>query len=91
MALQLELWQSDQAAFKAQVVVNAPLNFALKNLNADHFNLVNRGLTKEAIACFGLGYCSKGLLSGRIAIPIPDRGGKLIGYTGRIADDTHYR
>lgn len=69
------------------VVINAPLDFTLKNLDPDHPYLKGRGLTPETIVTFGLGYCSKGLMKGRIAIPLHDIEGNLIGYAGRIVDD----
>lgn len=69
-------------------VVNAPLDFALKGLDAKHPYFDHRGLTAETVARFGLGYCSRGLLSGRIAIPLHDRTGELIGYAGRLVEDS---
>jgi DNA primase len=72
---------------KKEVIVNAPLDFELKKLDPDHDYLNKRGFTKDTIACFGLGYCSKGLLSGRIAIPVHERDGNLVGYCGRLVDD----
>ena len=63
--------------------VNPPLNFALKNLDPEHPYLFERGLTKETIQTFGLGYCSRGLLKGWIAIPIHNEKGELVAYAGR--------
>lgn len=73
---------------KEKTVVNAPLDFALKGLEPKHPYLLNRGLMPETIARFGLGYCSRGKLKGRIAIPLKDDGGTLIGYAGRVIDDS---
>ncbi len=70
-----------------RVIVNAPLDFTLRNLDPDHPYLKGRGLTPETIATFGLGYCNKGLMKGRIAIPLHDTDGTLIGYAGRLVDD----
>jgi DNA primase len=70
-----------------EVVVNEPLDFALKGLDPNHPYLRSRGFTAETIARFGLGYCSRGLLTRRIAIPLHNREGKLIGYAGRVVDD----
>jgi len=69
------------------VVVNAPLDFELKGLNTTHPYLPGRGLTPETIAHFGLGFCSRGMLKDRVAIPLHDQDGKLIGYAGRAVDD----
>jgi DNA primase len=59
------------------------LTFTLKNLDASHAYLQERGLTAETIAAFGLGYCAKGSMAGRIAIPIHDADGKVVAYAGR--------
>jgi DNA primase len=68
-------------------VVNAPLDFELQQLNYDHPYLRERGFTDETIKTFGLGYCHRGLMKGRIAIPLHDKEGALIGYAGRIVDE----
>jgi DNA primase len=70
------------------VVVNAPLDFELKGLDAEHPYLFNRGFTKETIEHFGLGFCSRGYLKNRMAIPLHDNEGKLVGYAGRVVDDS---
>ncbi|WP_395746691.1 toprim domain-containing protein [Prosthecobacter sp.] len=62
---------------------NKPLNFKLENLKADHSYLAERGLTPTTVAEFGLGFCAKGTMSGRIVIPIHNAGGELVGYAGR--------
>ena len=70
-----------------KTVVNAPLDFALKTLDYDHAYLRNRGFTDETIQHFGLGYCSKGYLQGRVVVPLHNHAGQLVGYAGRIVDD----
>jgi DNA primase len=72
---------------KAPIVVNEPLDFELKGLDPTHLYLTNRGFTQATIEHFGLGFCSRGLLKGRVAIPLQDQEGKLIGYAGRVVDD----
>lgn len=62
---------------------NKPLTFALKHLDQQHPYLQERGLTPETIATFGLGYCTKGLMKGRIAIPLHNAAGDLVAYAGR--------
>jgi DNA primase len=42
----------------------------------------------DTIAHFGLGVCSRGLLKDRVAIPLHNSDGRLIGYAGRVVDDT---
>ena len=67
---------------------NPPLERALKDLNPDHPYLVTRGLTIPTIrTTFQLGYCTRGLMRGRIAIPIHDEHGTLVAYAGRAVDD----
>src|ERR1700730_6519508 len=69
------------------VVINAPLDFELKGLDAAHPYLFNRRFTEETIERFGLGYCSRGLLANRIAIPLHNFEGSVVGYAGRVIDD----
>jgi DNA primase len=76
----------EQAA-TCPTLVNAPLNFELQGLDPSHAYLKERGLTSETIAYFGLGYCSRGLMQERIAIPLHDERGLLVGYAGRLVDD----
>jgi CHC2 zinc finger/Toprim domain len=70
------------------VQVNPVLAFELKDLDTQHSYLPSRGLTPETIAHFGLGYCSRGLMKNRIVIPLRDEAEQLIGYAGRVVDDT---
>ena len=65
-----------------QTPVNMPLTLRLK-LDPSHPYLAARGLTPQTIATFGLGYAARGLLKGRIAIPIHNEAGELIAYAGR--------
>jgi DNA primase len=71
------------------VLVNPPLDFSLKGLDAKHPFFAEHGLEPRTVAHFGLGYCSRGYLKGRIAIPLHDLDGNLIGYAGRIIDQSH--
>lgn len=68
-------------------VVNAPLDFELRGLNPSHPYLAGRRFSKSTVERFGLGYCARGSLSGRIAIPLRDHEGRLIGYAGRVVDE----
>jgi DNA primase len=80
--------QPEPAAQRGQpVLVNAPLDFELQGLDSGHPYLLKRGFFKATIEHFGLGFCSRGLLKGRVAIPLHDADGKLIGYAGRVVDD----
>jgi len=80
--------QSSATAAKTEDgLPNKPLGFELKNLDPNHPYLAARGLTKETIAEFGLGYCEKGVMAGRIAIRIDNADGKLVAYAGRWPGD----
>jgi DNA primase len=70
-----------------RILINAPIDFELKTLDMDHPYLKERGFTDETIRHFGLGYCNRGMLKGRIAIPLHDPKGKLVGYAGRLTKD----
>jgi DNA primase len=92
-----DVWDSPpgvppQSAQKAandvqETLFNTPLDFELKNLDADHVYLRKRGFDPKTIKYFGLGYCSKGMFAGRIAIPLHDESGKLVGYAGKLSDE----
>ncbi len=83
-----KLPEKSEPANKPGTVINAPLDFELKGLDAGHPYLLSRGFTPETIQRFGLGYCSRGLLKNRVAIPLHDATGALVGYAGRVVDDT---
>jgi DNA primase len=70
------------------VIINAPLDFELKGLDAKHPYLLNRGFTQDTIDHFGLGFCARGLLKDRVAIPLHDMTSALVGYAGRVVDDS---
>lgn len=72
---------------ESPVIVNAPLDFELKGLDYKHPYLRGRDFTSETIEHFGLGFCSRGLLKDRVAIPLHNHQGKLVGYAGRVVDD----
>ncbi len=62
---------------------NKPLGFQLRNLDVGHPYLNERGLSAEVISEFGLGYCAKGSMNGRVVIPIHNRDGQIVAYAGR--------
>lgn len=66
--------------------INPPLSFALE-LDRRHPYLARRGIDGATADHFGVGYCSgRGLMSGRVAIPIHDHAGRLVAYCGRAVD-----
>ena len=63
---------------------NVPLKFRLDKLERQHPYLTEqRGLTPETIVDFGIGFCSKGMMADRIAIPIHNVKGEVVAYAGR--------
>jgi DNA primase len=64
---------------------NPPLKFRLEKLDRSHPYFTERGISHEAVIDFGLGYFTgeKGLMVGRIVIPIHNSKGELVAYAGR--------
>jgi len=67
---------------------NRPLTFALKNLVPEHPFFTRRGLGRDTVKTFGLGLCERGIMKGRIVIPIHNADGELVAYAGRWPDET---
>jgi DNA primase len=63
---------------------NKPLQFRLDKLERSHPYLAERGLDLETIVDFGVGFCAKGMMAGRIAIPIHNAEGNVVAYAGRF-------
>jgi DNA primase len=63
---------------------NKPLQFRLDKLERSHPYLAERGLGLETIVDFGVGFCAKGMMAGRIAIPINNAEGNVVAYAGRF-------
>lgn len=80
--------EAGKPAENLPVLVNQPLDFELQGLNPEHPYLLGRGFMQETVKRFGLGYCGRGMLKCRVAIPLHDADGKLIGYAGRVVDDS---
>ena len=67
---------------------NAPLKFRLDKLERSHpYLLEQRKLTPETIVDFGIGFCSKGMMADRIAIPIHNVKGEVVAYAGRFVGE----
>ena len=66
---------------------NPPLTFTLKTLDPNHAELAALGIGTETIERFGAGYCTKGLLKGRLAIPILSGRGELLAYAGLAVEE----
>jgi DNA primase len=69
-------------------LVNPPLKFVFKHIDTRHPYLKDRGLTEATIDVFGLGYhAGKGIMQGRVLIPIHNEAGELVAYAGRTPGD----
>ena len=79
--------EEDSNATPEEGPANPPLTFELQSLDPEHEYLKARGLTPETVKEFGLGFCSKGMMAGRIAIPIHNERGELVAYSGRTVED----
>lgn len=66
--------------------VNPPLKFELE-LDQDNPFFDERGIDDDARIRFGLGYCNKGIMAGRICIPLHDADDRLVAYAGRYAKE----
>ncbi len=67
--------------------VNPPLTFELKTVDPEHSFFAEHDIQSAAVEYFGLGYCSKGIMKGRIAIPIHNEKDQLIAYCGRAVKE----
>lgn len=71
--------------------INPPLSFALE-LDSGHPYLGRRGIDGTTASYFGVGHFhGRGIMSGRITIPIHDQYGRLVAYCGRAIDGTEPR
>ena len=68
---------------------NEPLPFVLSGLDVFHPYLGQRGITLETARAFGIGFFpGRGLMNGRIVIPIHSEQAVLIAYVGRSVDSS---
>ncbi len=58
----------------------------LSYLQADHEKLIGLGVLSDTAKHFECGHAPKGILRGRLAIPVHDNNGRLIAYCGRSYD-----
>lgn len=71
--------------------INPPLSFTLE-VDRRHPYLARRGIEPVTADHFGVGYFrGRGLMSGRIVIPIRDDAGHLVAYCGRAVDQDEPR
>ena len=71
---------------------NKPLAFTLRGIDLHHPYLAGRGVGTNTAGHFGTGfYSGKGLMEGRIIIPIHNQDGILVAYAGRSLGQTEPR
>jgi DNA primase len=69
-----------------------PLRFRLRGVDMRHPYLASRGIREKTACEFGIGfYSGPGLMSQRLAIPIEDEAGRLVGYCGRSLEGSEPR
>jgi len=68
-------------------LINKPLEFRL-NLFSEHPYLSKRNISQATAKFFEIGYCNKGIMKDRIAIPIHNENNNLLAYCGRTIDET---
>lgn len=74
---------------ESEVVTNKPLTFTLKDVDATHPYIHQRGIKVETAQHFGVGFFpGRGSMVGRVVIPIHNERGELVAYAGRAIDDT---
>jgi DNA primase len=79
--------ESEQAG--GGLLINKPLPFTLRGIDSSHPYLADRGITRETVDYFGVGFFpGKGSMSGRIVIPIHNAEGELVAYSGRALDES---
>ena len=84
-----ELCVEDEAD---EIRFNPPLDWeGLKNLDTGHEAVLDAGLDPDICAYFQAGYCSRGMMQGRLAVPIHNLGGVLLGYCGIALGDCKNR
>jgi DNA primase len=71
-----------QKSVEAKVEGNTPFGKELQGLKADVPFLRSAGISPELAKAWGVGWCSRGLLRGRIAFPIRSPDGTVMGYVG---------
>lgn len=66
---------------------NKPLSFALKDVDYDHQYVRGRGVDSETAKLFGVGFFpGRGLMNGKVVVPIHNEKGELVAYAGRAID-----
>ena len=84
--------EEEQSAGQAEASTNPPLTFELKNLDPGHELLKPLGFNQATIEHFEAGFCARGMMAGRLAVPIHSPAGELLAYAGRgLADDESYK
>jgi DNA primase len=71
---------------------NEPIKFTLKGIDPTHPYLKSRGVSEEMARAFGIGYFSgRGTMKDRIVFEIRNESGELVGYAGRVINDSEPR
>ncbi len=76
-----------EEALSPDAPTNEPFGKELKGLRYDVPFLEQRGLPPERARYWGIGYCSRGMMKGRIVVPIKNRANEIVAYIGRSLKD----
>ncbi|MCU7866444.1 MAG: hypothetical protein KZQ92_21020 [Candidatus Thiodiazotropha sp. (ex Lucinoma borealis)] len=89
IAKQFGLFESNNAGTDPETASPfSPLTY----LHFEHEAVQALGLEKEAAKALGIGYAKKGIMRGRVAIPIREEDGTIVGYCGYSANaDPHLK
>jgi DNA primase len=71
----------------SEIKANPALTFELQNLVREHEFLDRRGISRDTARTFGLGLCERGIMKGRIVIPVHNASGELVAYAGRWPEE----
>lgn len=65
-------------------------NLHYKAISVDHPYFLERGLTQETVATFGLGFCHEGLLANRIIIPIHNERNEQVAWVSCLVGNRNH-
>jgi len=78
---------ASEAAQESQKATGDNVLMPLTSLTHEHPDVQALGFSVEEARAIGLGYCRKGLMRSKVAIPLRSETGKLLGYIGLTGCD----
>lgn len=80
--------QRPKNSSETELAANNPIEIKLQVKRDIPYLLNEKKLPLSLLEEFGIGFCSKGMFSGRVVVPLHNRKGNLIGYAGRGMKET---